>query len=140
MHLAPCTMPRENYRITAVGQFFTGLIEGLTLAITPIVALSGLRTAKLLERIKKHMRNDMDMDFMSNFPLLVAVWEQLFKLVLDLLLSRHGAGAGSSRPSARAACPRASAKRRARSAACGSARPSLASATSSPPCLSPSCS
>ena len=62
---------RENYRITAVG-----LIEGLTLTITPIVALSGLRTAKLLERIKKHMRNDMDMDFMSNFPLLVAVWEQ----------------------------------------------------------------
>lgn len=49
------------------------------------MALSGLRTAKLLERIKKHMRNDMDMDFMSNFPLLVAVWEQLYKLALDLL-------------------------------------------------------
>ena len=103
---------RGDYRLFSVLQFILAIVEGVTFFIMPIVALSILRTAKFFEKVGEKYKN-YDDEWNFNGDLVAAVWQQLGKLLRDLVpffflvgallmpwrwpylllgLKRHGAG------------------------------------------------
>lgn len=77
---------RDDYRMMALTQCFIGVFEGVTLLVLPIVAFSGLRTAKLLEKIcSRKGKGKESKGIYWNGELLGAIWEQFFKLLRDLV-------------------------------------------------------
>lgn len=76
---------RERYRETAFVQCVVGLFEMATIAICPILLLSGLRTAKLLEKWRSKGR--WDETCQSNLDRCWAIWGQMAMLLLDAIPS-----------------------------------------------------
>ena len=75
---------RNGYRLVSIEQFFIAVVEGTTLMLAPVVALSGIRTAKFFEKVHMHL-HEYDPEANANGNLLCAVWQQFFKLLRDLL-------------------------------------------------------
>lgn len=69
---------RKNYRALAVSQCTLAVFEGVTYVALVLVALSGLRTAKLIEKVRK--AGKWDAASQCNFTRLEDVWAQFFKL------------------------------------------------------------
>ena len=74
---------RTNYRFRATSQCAIGVFEGATFLVALLVLFSGLRTAKLVEKLQT--KTEWDSNFNCNSERLFAIWEQFFKLLRDII-------------------------------------------------------